>query len=150
MPDKAEGTLQDEELVGSWFGVEFKNGIEGHFSEVTGLGMEIEVVEYTDTAVDTLTRKRPGTTKYSEMGLKRTLTKDKSFWDWTKRIRDGGMDYRTEGSIVLHNMNGDEVGRWNFVNAWPSKWSASDLDVSSDDLIQEDITIQIERLERSA
>jgi phage tail-like protein len=148
MPTTSPGEVKDVELVGSWFSVELENGIEGHFSEVGGLNVDVEVVEVTDAKSDTVTRKRPGTTTYNDITLKRTLSPDKSFWDWVKKIRDGNLDYRTNGSIVIHNMAGDEVARWNMTNVWPSKWSASDLDVGSDDLMQEDVTLQVELLEK--
>lgn len=148
MPVTSPGNVQDAEYVGSWFGVQLNNGIDGFFSEVTGLGVDVEVVEITDSSEDTTTRKRPGSTKYSEVGLKRTLSPDRAFWDWAKSIRDGSTDFRTDGSIVLYDIAGTEIGRWNFTNAWPSKWSASDLDVGTDDLMQEDVTLQIELIER--
>ncbi|MFT4865641.1 MAG: phage tail-like protein [Ilumatobacter sp.] len=143
-----EGTVADEELVGSWFSVELENGIVGEFSEVGGLDLETVVVEFTDANTDTISRKRPGTTSYSDLTLKRTLTADKSFWDWAKKIRDGNMEYRTNGSVVVYDMSGTEKVRWNVTNVWPSKWAASDLDVGSDDLMQEDITLQCELVKR--
>lgn len=149
MPVTSPGLVQDQELVSSWFSVEFDNGISGDFSEVGGLSIDIEVIDFTDANKDTTTRKRPGTTKYSEVTLKRTLTPDKSFWDWAKKIRDGNLDYRTDGAVVVYDMSGAELGRWTLTNCWPSKWSASDLDVGSDDLMQEDITIQVEMVERT-
>ncbi len=149
MPITAPGNVQDVELIGSWFGVEFDNGISGYFSEAGGLAVDVEVIEYTDASTDTQTRKRPGTTKYNEVTLKRTLTPDKSFWDWAKKIRDGNLEYRTNGAIVVFDMSGAELGRWTLTNVWPSKWSASDLDVGTDDLMTEDITLQVELVERT-
>lgn len=149
MPITSPGDVEDAELVGSWFSIELDNGISGYFSEATGLGMEVEVVEVTDASTDTLTRKRPGSTKYAEVGLKRTLSPDTAFWDWAKSIRDGKADFRTNGAIVLYDIASKEIGRWSFQNCWPSKWSASDLDVGTDDLMQEDITLQVELMERT-
>lgn len=147
MPITTPGLAQDAEYVGSWFEVDIP-GASGHFSQVTGLGIDIEVVEVTDSSKDTMTRKRPGATKYSEITLKRTLSGDQTFWKWAKSIRDGDPKFRKDGSVVLYDIAGKEVGRWTFTNAWPSKWSASDLDVGTDDLMQEDVTLQVEKLER--
>lgn len=148
MPVTSPGALQDVEYIGSWFSLELDNGIEGYFSEIGGLAIEVEVVELTDSVKDTTTRKRPGTTKYQEITLKRTLSPDKKFWEWAKSIRDGKNDFRTKGAIVLYDITGTEIGRWTIENCWPSKWSASDLDVGSDDLMKEDITLQVELLKR--
>ena len=49
---------------------------------------------------------------------------------------------------MLYDISGTEIGRWTFTNAWPSKWSASDLDVGSDDLMTEEVTLAVELLER--
>lgn len=150
MPVTTPGQVKDQELTGSWFVVELDNGIVGFFTDASGLSLEIEVVEKTDTGIkgDTRTRKRPGTAKYGDITLKRTLSPDKKFWDWAKKIRDGNLEYRTNGALVMFDMSGAEVGRWSFTNAWPSKWSASDLDVGSDDLMTEEVTLAIEELKR--
>ena len=150
MPVTTPGQVKDLELTGSWFVVELDNGIVGFFTDASGLSLEVEIVEKTDTGIkgDTRTRKRPGTTKYGDITLKRTLSPDKKFWEWAKKIRDGNMEFRTNGALVMFDMSGAEVGRWSFTNAWPSKWSASDLDVGSDDLMTEEVTLAIEELKR--
>jgi len=152
MPVTTPGETKDQELTGSWFTVELDNGIKGFFTDASGFAYEIEVVEKTDATEkgDTRTRKRPGTTKYGDLTLKRTLSPDKKFWDWAKSIRDGKLDYRTNGALVMYDMSGTELGRWTFTNAWPSKWSASDLDVGSDDLMTEEVTLAIEELKRES
>lgn len=148
MATTVQGEVEDKELVGSWFSVEFDNGISGYFTDVGGLAIEVGVIEATNANIDTTTRKRPGTAQYTEITLKRTLSPDRGFWDWAKSIRDGELAYRTDGAIVVYDMGGGELGRWTMTNVWPSKWSASDLDVGTDDLMTEDITLQCELLKR--
>lgn len=151
MPVTTPGDVKDQELTGSWFTVELDNGIVGFFTDASGMSLEVEVVEKTDTSAgDTRTRKRPGTTKYGDITLKRTLSPDKKFWEWAKKIRDGNLEYRTNGALVMFDMSGEEKSRWSFTNAWPSKWSASDLDVGSDDLMTEEVTLAIEELKRES
>jgi len=150
MPVTTPGEAKDVEMIGSWFSIKLDNGIEGTFTDASGFGYEIEVVEKTDAlgTGDTRTRKRPGTTKYQDITLKRTLSPDKKFWEWAKKIRDGNLDYRTNGAMVVWDMSGAELSRWTFTNIWPSKWSASDLDVGSDDLMTEEVTLAVEALTR--
>jgi phage tail-like protein len=47
---------------------------------------------------------------------------------------------------VIYDNAGTEVGRWNFEAGWPSKWSASDLDAGTDDVMIEELTISHEGL----
>jgi len=142
------GAVQDAELIASWFEVKLDNGITGLFSDFSGLAIEVEIVDNTLTSKDTVNRKRPGTAKYGEITLKRTLSADKAFWQWAKSISDGKKDFRTNGAVMLYDIGQNVIGNWKFTNAWPSKWSASDLDVGTDDLMQEEVTLQIEMLER--
>ena len=142
------GLVEDAELIGSWFEVKLDNGVTGMFSDASGLAVEIQVVEVSLSAKDTVTRKRPGTTKYSEITLKRTLSADRSFWDWIKSICDGRKDFRTSGAIMMYDIAGTVIGNWSFSNAWPSKWTASDLSVDTDDPMQEEVTLQVELLKR--
>jgi phage tail-like protein len=150
MPVKTPGEVKDVEMVGSWFSVTLDNGIEGFFTDASGFAYEMEVVEKTESTIkgDTRTRKRPGTAKYGDITLKRTLSPDKKFWNWAKSIRDGSLEYRTNGSLAVFDMSGKELSRWTFTNVWPSKWSASDLDVGSDDLMTEEVTLAVESLVR--
>ena len=80
MPVTTPGEVKDVELIGSWFFIKLDNGIEGFFTDASGFGYEVEVVEKTDASTDTRTRKRPGTTKYQDITLKRGLSADKKFW----------------------------------------------------------------------
>ncbi len=152
MPVTTPGDVKDAELVGSWFVIKLDNGIDGVFTDASGFGYEMEVVETTVSTSkgDTRTQKRPGTAKYQDITLKRNLGPDKKFWNWIKSIRDGKLDYRTNGSMVIYDMSGAELSRWTFTNVWPSKWSASDLDVGSDDLMTEEVTLAVEELVRNS
>ena len=148
MPVTSSDPVHDTEYTGSWFSLELDNGVEGVFTDIGGLGIEVGVIEITDSKNDTTTRERPGTTKYQEISLKRTLGPDKMMWNWAKSIRDGNPDFRTKGAVVLHDITGAEIGRWTFDNCWPSKWSASAPDVGTDEPMQEHVTLQVELLKR--
>jgi phage tail-like protein len=150
MPGVTAGPVEDVQLVGSWFmvdvpGLKLQSGI----TAISGLAMEIGAVEESVVLKDGKTelKKRPAVVQYGEITLKRLMSTDKSLWDWAKKVRDG-KDYRLDGSIILYDTTNTEVSRWNFTNGWPSKWSASDLDAGTDDPMTEEITIQIEMLQR--
>lgn len=65
----------DEEITVYRFAVEIEGVTTGAFQEVSGLSMEVEVVEYLD-GDDLLLRKRSGRTKYSNITLKRGYVGD--------------------------------------------------------------------------
>ncbi len=140
----------DAEYLGSQFGLEI-DGVElARFTSVSGLGYESEVVTFQDTLADgkIVTRKRPGRINFGDITLKRGLSADNSLVDWYQSVVDGAVE-RKSGSIVIYDQVASEIGRWNFENAWISKWSASDLDAGSDDIMIEEITIAHEYMERA-
>ena len=57
---------------------------------------------------------------------------------------DGKVDRRS-GSIVLYDdANEEEVGRWNFVEAWPSKWTGPTFNATANDVAVEMIELAFE------
>ena len=137
-------------IISSTVAVEFGTIASGMFTEVTGLGMDIEEIKSTRVTAlgKSVTRFSPGTVKYQTINLKREFNGDKEFWTWHDQMCKGLRKY-TDGSIVLYDLDGSEVDRWNILKAWPSKWTVSDLDAGSDDVMTEEIELQIEFLERA-
>ncbi len=140
----------DLEYLGSQFGLEI-DGVElARFTGISGLGYESEVVTFQDTLADgkIITRKRPGRISFPDIVLKRGLSADNALVDWYQTVVNGAVE-RKSGSVVIYDQTSTEIGRWNFENAWISKWSASDLDAGTDDIMIEEITIAHEYMERA-
>ncbi len=154
MPVTTPGDKAKDPAIGSWFYVSLDNGIEGLFKDAGGISVEVEVTDFneSDAKGNVITLKRPGKVKYGEITLKRNMTSDKAFYEWAKAIRDGkaGKDFRHNGEITVTTTDGTKIAGWKFENAWPSKWAVSDLEAGSTDALTEDITLQIELLERTA
>ena len=140
----------DSEYLGSQFGLEI-DGVElARFTAVSGLGYESEVVTFQDTLADgkVITRKRPGRISFPDIVLKRGLSADNALVEWYQSVVDGQVE-RKSGSVVIYDQTSTEIGRWNFENGWIAKWSASDLDAGSDDIMIEEVTIAHEYMERA-
>ncbi len=139
-------------FVASRFTVKF-GSLEGVFSDVSGLSIDIEEVESTIVTAkgEQITRWTPGTVNYGELTLKREFTGDKGFWDWHMEMVRGDRKagYR-DGSITMYDLDGSILDSWSIEKAWASKWSASDLDSGSADPLIEEVTIQLEFLKRGA
>jgi len=144
------GSDEQRPFVASRFVVEF-GSLTGLFTDVSGLSIDIEEVESTVVNLkgEQVTRWTPGTVNYGELTLKRELTGDKGFWNWHVEMAKGDRKagYRN-GSITLYDLDASMLDSWSIERAWPSKWSASDLDSGSADPIIEEITIQLELLKR--
>lgn len=148
----ANVTASDEKLfpfLGSLFSVSIDGKAPAIFTEVSGLTIDVQDVEsVVNIGGREVTRFTPGTVTYNEISLKRELTDDKSFYEWVKKIADGSDVNRTTASISVHNYGGDVIGEWSLLEVWPSAWSCSDVDVGSDDVMSEEVTLQVEQLIR--
>ncbi len=116
------------------------------FAEVSGLESETAVVEYR-TGADAFVRKLPGLTKYSNVVLKRGVTRDADLWNWRKAVIDGNVE-RRNGSIVLLDDDRNAVVRWNFFQGWISKWVGPTLNAKGNEVAIETIEIAHEGLTR--
>jgi phage tail-like protein len=146
----ANGNGKDP-LVSAWFGVEFQGQIVGAFQECSGLGSENEVVEYKASGPkgEFVIKKVPGRMSWEDITLKRGITDAMDMWEWRKQVEDGNVDEaRKNGSIVMFNQSGDEIARWNFYNAWPSKITGPTANAESNEIGVEELTITHEKYER--
>lgn len=138
--------------IGTWFGVEFQGQVTGAFRECAGLGSENEVVEYKGSGEKgkQVTKKMPGRLKWNNITLKRGMTDSMDMWKWRKLIEDGKIDEgRKNGSIVMYNLKGDEIARWDFINAWPSKLSGPSANAQNNEVAIEDLEITHEGYTRT-
>ena len=120
--------------------------VKGSFSEVSGLEVTIDPIEYRNGAEDITMRKIPGLKKFTPITLKRAIIGDLAFWNWMVEAMNG-LVRRTEGSIVLLDENRQEVMRWNFKRGWPSKWTGPGLNAKNNETTVETLEISHEGLE---
>jgi len=127
------------------FLVEIDGIARGGFSECTGFDSTVEVTEYQEGG-DGIKRQIPARTTYSNIQLKWGMSDDRDLYDWHMKAVRGEVE-RKNGSIVLLNRKGEEVRRWNFERAWPTKWDGPDLNAGSNDLAIETLEIVHEGIE---
>ena len=138
-------------LVSAWFGVEFQGQVSGAFRECTGLGSENEVVEYKASGPkgEFVIKKVPGRMKWSNITLKRGITDTMDMWQWRKLVEQGKVEEACKnGSIVMFNQKGEEMARWDFVNAWSSKISGPTANANTNEVGIEELEITHEGYER--
>ncbi len=142
---------REDPLTGCQFSLEVQGVLKGHFTEVSGLGSEHEIIEHkvVDEKGHDFVMKIPGRMKYGDITLKRGITSSMDVWDWRKQVEDGDVEgARASGSVIMYDQNYTEVARWNFENGWPSKVTGPSLKSDSNDFGIEEMTIVHERIYR--
>ena len=138
-------------LVKFHFHVEW-GGTKIGFTEVSGLDVETEVVEYRDGASPEYSKiKMPGMQKFSNITLKRgTFKADNEYFAWWNTVKLNTIE-RRDITISLLNENHEPVITWKVKNAWPTKIQSTDLKadgnevaIESMEIVHEGLTIQNE------
>lgn len=131
------------------FLVELDGIAQASFTECSGLEATTEVIETREGGDNVTVHKLPGKTTYADISLKWGLTDSDELWKWRLSVIEGTFQ-RKNGSIVLFDLtNKKEVVRWNFVNAWPSKWDGPSLSAKGNDIAIETLVLAHEGMARA-
>jgi phage tail-like protein len=142
------GGQRVDPLTNFRFRVEIAGIQQASFMECTGLGSHIEVVDYREGTDPISVRKIPGKVTYPDIVLKWGVTTSRDLYNWHLAVINGQLQ-RQSGSVVLQAADGADVVRWNFFNAWPSKWDGPTLNAMCNGVAIESLTITCERQEQA-
>jgi phage tail-like protein len=129
------------------FRIEIDGITQAGFSEVTGFSASTDPIEYREGGFENTVHKLPGLTKYSNLTFKWGLTDSTELYDWYQDVVDGKIE-RKDGSIVLIDFEGKDQCRWDFNNAWPTKYDPVDFNAKGTDVAIETLELVTERLKR--
>lgn len=130
------------------FLVEIDGIVQAGFSDCTGFGSTIEVIDYREGGEAATVRKLPGKVSYPDIVLKWGVTDSRELYDWHLAAVNGQIE-RKNGSIILLDDTGQEKVRWNFFAAWPSKWDGPDFSAKGNDVAIDTLTVSCERVEQA-
>jgi phage tail-like protein len=123
-------------------------GAKISFTEVTGLTMEQEIIEYRHSDSKAFSKiKMPGLRKYSNITMKRgTFQGDFNYYDWLSEIQTDRANTRRDVVIRLLNESHEPVAAWKAERCFPVKVQASDLKSDGNEVAIESIEVAIESL----
>lgn len=132
----------------SWDGMDDRS-VQAGFMEVSGLGVQVEVVEYragnhpSNTPI-----KITGLHKVSDVTLKRGVIGSLDLHQWLEEVRSGSQDALRAVTIRLLSETGeDAVQEWRLINARPVSYCGPTLNGSSGDVAIETLTLACEGLD---
>jgi phage tail-like protein len=123
-------------------------GTQLTFSEVTGLNIEVQPIEYRDGLnPDYSPTKMPGLKKYGNLTLKRgVFASDNEYYEWMQTIALNKVE-RRDIIISLLNEDHEPVMTWKVVNAWPTKLTSPDLKASANEAAIETLEVAHEGIQ---
>jgi phage tail-like protein len=136
-------------LKGFRFLVEIHGIQQAGFSECSAVGSHLEVVEYRDGGDVINVQKFPGKVSYPDITLKWGMTDNHDLYDLHLQAVKG-TPKKVSGSVIQLDDTGSEKVRWNFFNAWPSKWDGPTFNAKGNELSINTLTLTCERIELAA
>lgn len=122
------------------FLVEIEGIVAGGFTEVSGLDITTEVERWREGGVNDHVHILPKATTQSDLILKKGLTDLDLLWDWYEKVRQGTVE-KKNGSIYLLDPQGVPAMWWDFVEAYPIKWSGPLFTTSGNTVAVESLTL---------
>lgn len=122
-------------------------GTKISFTEVSGLDVETQVIEYRGGASPEYSKiKMPGMQQYSNITLKRgVFTGDNEFYDWWNSVQLNTIE-RRDITVSLLNESHEPTVVWKIKNAWPTKVTSTDLSADGNEVAIETLEIAHEGL----
>lgn len=145
----AETAKRVDPFGNSNFLVEIDGIAQASFSECSGLESTTEVMEHREGGDNTTVRKLPGKTTYTDITLKWGLTSSNELWKWRQSVIEGKLERKTGSIVVYDSTNKVEVARWNFENAWPTKWDVGPLNAKGNEVAIETLVLAHEGIRRA-
>lgn len=115
------------------------------FSECSGLEMTLDLEDYNEGGNNGTVLKFPKRVKYSELTLKKGVTKDTQLFDWFYGYTQGA-GKRKDGVITLRDALGKPHTVWGFSRGLPSKYSGPQMNAQQSAVAIQSITITHEGL----
>jgi phage tail-like protein len=132
------------------FLVEIDGIVQAGFSEASIPDTTNDITEYREGNEPPTVRKLPGLNKYGNVTLKWGITDSLELYEkWRLPVEQGLVAAaRKNIAIIVLSEDGSPAARWEFTNAWPSKYKAPDLTAKGNDVAIETMEITHEGMRR--
>ena len=114
---------------------------EIRFREVSGLTMELEEETITEGGENRFTQKLPVRARYPDLVLKRGLLTSSELRKWCEAAIQRLEIRPANVLIALLNEQHEPLQTYTVINAWPKKWSISDFNAESSDIVVESLEL---------
>jgi phage tail-like protein len=111
----------------------------GFFTQATGLSSQIDVLEYLEGGRNDMVHKLPSRIKQANITLKRGVTTEGALLAWYKATVVKVQP--TDLTIKLFDSESTTQRTWSFAQAYPVKWTVSDLNAGGNEIMTETLEI---------
>jgi len=124
-------------------------GVEaGHFTECSGLHIDVEAIPYREGGLNQIVHRLPGRVEYGDVELRYGLTSSTELWAWMQTVVAGKTERKDVSIIMLETDGSTETLRWNLSGAWPSRWRGAPMDAMGREVAIESLTLVFDTVNR--
>lgn len=126
---------------------------EAAFSEVSGIGTEIETEAVQEGGENRFVHQLPKSVKHGQLELKRGIARlESGFTTWCKKTLENEFTTPIELQIVIVSLidaSGTALRVWQFNDAWPVKWSIDPFSSTKNEVAVEKISLAYSYAQRT-
>lgn len=111
----------------------------GFFTQVQGMSAQVDVMEYPEGGRNDYVHKLPSRIKQGNITLKRGITTEKALLQWYEQTCVKVKP--TDLAIHVLDSEANPVQTWSFRNAFPVKWTGSDLNAGGSEFLTQSLEI---------
>jgi phage tail-like protein len=112
----------------------------GYFTQVTGFSSQVDVLEYAEGGQNTFVHRLPTRTKQGNITLKRgVITSDTALVTWYQKTVVQAQPVTLV--ITLRDTEDKPIRTWNFINAYPIKWTGGDMNAGGTEFLTESLEV---------
>ena len=124
------------------------DGVEiGVFASVSGLQVSVQTEDLVEGGQNGFARKLPGRMEWPNITLARGLIQSDNLFDWFNKTSGEGFSAsgnkltRCTGAITALAADGSRIRAWNLSGCFPVRWKGPDFNVTSTDVLAEELEI---------
>ena len=141
MPSPANQTTDGKPLFGrDCYVLEIDGLAVGVFRSISGLSVNIEVLEYHEGGRNDMVHNLPGRITYPKLVLERGLTDENEMYRWFEETTKKAL--KKEVTVRIEQMGSTGVTRtFTFADAYPVSWTGPDLNADGGDIATERVEV---------
>jgi phage tail-like protein len=110
------------------------------FTEISGLQVETEVLEFREGGNNSFVHRLPGPIRVGNITLKHGLVGSAELFNWYMQIAGGRFTPRNM-SVIVYDTEGKQTAKWDFVRAYPVRWVGPQLSGGGGDIAIETLEL---------
>lgn len=117
------------------------------FTQVNGISMEADVMEYQEGGVHNSTHKFPNSLSRSNVQLHRGVTQHDDFIKWiTQSMTTKKKKAQKDVVVTLNDIKGNSTWGWKLQRSYPVKWTGPEMSAMSSGFAMELVELTFEEL----